>query len=124
LPKDFADWDIEESVRHYKEAAFSDDLFSNESLSAESQLRAIDAAVMRAYNLPPRLERALLDLFAGAKRPVPHEFSSYYPENFSAWLPLANYESAVRHPSSTPWWDIYLKPLPPEHAGLFDDLIG
>ncbi len=48
----------------------------------------IDAEVLKAYELPPALERELLDSFKGCERPVPFEFSGYYPEDFDAYIPL------------------------------------
>ncbi len=51
-------------------------------------LLQIDAAVLKAYDLPPVLERELLDLFQGVPRPVPFEFNGYYPPDFDAYLPL------------------------------------
>lgn len=55
---------------------------------AKATLLQIDAEILRAYDLPPRLERELLDTFQGKERPVPFEFVGYYPENFEAYIPL------------------------------------
>jgi len=50
---------------------------------------AMDAAVLQAYDFPPRLERQVLDLFAGVDRKgVGCEFTGYYPPGFTAFLPL------------------------------------
>ena len=58
-------------------------------------LLEIDAEVLRLYNLPPRLEKILLDFFAGVKRKgVDFEFDRYYPEDFDAYIPLHTYISA------------------------------
>ena len=52
-------------------------------------LLALDAAVTRAYDLPPRLERQLLDLFAGVERKgVGCDFQGYYPPGLTAYVPL------------------------------------
>ncbi len=54
----------------------------------------IDALVLRPYDLPPRLERELLDLFAGyARVGVPFQFDRYFPEDFEPWLHLHEYLS-------------------------------
>jgi hypothetical protein len=46
-------------------------------------LQHVDAEILRLYDLPPRLERQLLDLFSGFKRRgVPFNFSRYFPEDF------------------------------------------
>ncbi len=59
-------------------------------------LLAMDSAVLRAYDLPPRLERQLLELFSGVERkgvgldgPDGHStFLGYYPPGFTSALPL------------------------------------
>jgi len=49
----------------------------------------MDAAVLKAYDLPPRLERQVLDLFTGVSRKgVGCPFTGYYPRGFSSYLPL------------------------------------
>ncbi|MFY9826828.1 MAG: hypothetical protein WAM82_36070 [Thermoanaerobaculia bacterium] len=54
----------------------------------------VDAAILRLYALPPRLERALLDLFSGSRRPgVPFQLSEYFPSDFEPAIPLYFYLS-------------------------------
>jgi hypothetical protein len=48
----------------------------------------IDAEVLRQYDLPPRLEKVLLDGFQGEQRRVPFPFTGYYEAEFSPQLPL------------------------------------
>jgi len=49
----------------------------------------MDAAALRAYDLPPRLERELLDQFRGVERKgVGCKFLGYYPPGFDAYVPL------------------------------------
>jgi hypothetical protein len=56
-------------------------------------LLQIDAEILKLYNLPPKLERKILNLFWGKQRPVPSEFIGYIlPENES-WIPLHVYLS-------------------------------
>jgi len=58
------------------------------------QMLAIDAAVMRLYDLPPKLEKQLLDLFNGYNRKgVDFEFDRYYHKGFESWVPLHEYLS-------------------------------
>lgn len=53
------------------------------------KLLAMDAAVLKAYDLPPRLERQVLDLFTGMSRKgVGCPFTGYYLPGFSSYLPL------------------------------------
>ncbi len=58
---------------------------------ARRSLLEIDAILLRAYNLPPRLERELLDFFQGERRRVPFEFTEYFPANFGPSIPLWMY---------------------------------
>jgi hypothetical protein len=52
-------------------------------------LLKLDAEVLKLYNLPPRLERQLLDLFTGVERKgVGCDFRGYYPPGFTSYLPL------------------------------------
>lgn len=55
---------------------------------ARELILSIDAAVLRAYDLPPRLERELLDAFYGEGRRVPFTFTEYYSAGFTPHLPL------------------------------------
>ncbi len=61
---------------------------------------AIDAAVLAGYGLAPRLERELLDRFAGERRPGPIAFTRYYPEDFRAAVPLRLYISGAYRDAS------------------------
>jgi len=55
----------------------------------ERRMLAIDAEVMRLYDLPPKLEWQLLNLFDGYNRKgVDFDFYRYYPEGFEAYIPL------------------------------------
>ena len=56
-------------------------------------LLQIDAEILRAYNLQPRLERKLLDFFRNEKRPVSFDFGNYFPDDFTATIPLWRYVS-------------------------------
>ena len=62
--------------------------------SARRILLEVDALILRGYNLPPWLERQLLDFFSGEKRPVPFAFGDYFPADFTANLPLHSYISS------------------------------
>jgi type I restriction-modification system DNA methylase subunit len=54
-------------------------------------LMEIDSLILKAYDLPPRLERKLLELFRGHLRPVPFDFPEYFPEDFHPCIPLHKY---------------------------------
>jgi hypothetical protein len=55
---------------------------------ARMNLLAIDAFILKGYGLPPRMERELLDVFARVRRPVPFQFDSYFPDDFTSNIPL------------------------------------
>lgn len=54
----------------------------------EDLLLQIDSELLKAYDLPPREERRLLDFFQGEPRPGCRSFNGYYPENFVPSIPL------------------------------------
>jgi len=56
-------------------------------------MRQIDAVVLEAYDLPPRLEREVLNYFAGHQRPGPVHFERYYPADFRPAIPWRLYIS-------------------------------
>ena len=57
--------------------------------NVKQALLALDAEVLKLYDLPPRLERQLLDLFTGVERKgVGCDFHGYYPAGFASCLPL------------------------------------
>jgi hypothetical protein len=68
------------------EAAF---LQPDKKSELKEALLALDAEVLKLYDLPPRLERQLLDLFTGVERKgVGCDFRGYYPPGFTSYLPL------------------------------------
>jgi hypothetical protein len=68
-----------------------------EEYKAEAECRrlisAIDAEVLKAYDLPPEQERTLLDWFTGSRRLGPFEFTEYFPRSFAPRIPLHMYIS-------------------------------
>jgi type I restriction-modification system DNA methylase subunit len=62
--------------------------------AVKDALLRMDAEVLRLYDLPPRLERQVLDIFSGKNRPgVGCRFDGYFPPDFNAWIPLHEYIS-------------------------------
>jgi hypothetical protein len=62
--------------------------------TARRILLSIDAEVMRLYDLPPKMEKRILDLFQGVQRKgVDFEFKGYYPEGFESAVPLHEFLS-------------------------------
>jgi hypothetical protein len=71
----------------------SGQLFTKHDARLRELLTHIDAAVLEAYDLPPKLERDLLDYFRGAKRPAAHLWQHWLPDNFKPYIPLHRYLS-------------------------------
>jgi hypothetical protein len=82
---------IEQAALRYRELATSGGPIFNAIATPDGIRQAlleVDAAVLRAYDLPPRLERQLLDLFTGVERKgVGCDFRGYYPPGFTSCLP-------------------------------------
>jgi N-6 DNA methylase len=90
---------VEEAARAYLQVVKPSEAFAlradNEGEACEALL-AMDAAVMRAYGLSVRLERAVLELFnLPATKEEEHRrkgvgcvFGDYYPPGFTSFLPL------------------------------------
>jgi len=69
-------------------------LFAHAPPDPAAALRRLDGEVLRLFDLPPRLERELLDYFRGERRKgVPFEFGDYFPVEFRPWVPLHEYLS-------------------------------
>jgi len=83
---------IEQAALRYRTLAASTGPLYEADAAPESIREALlrmDAAVLQAYNLPPRLERQLLDRFAGVERKgVGCKFAGYYPAGFTSFFPL------------------------------------
>jgi len=81
--------DINRLVASYQ-SAIEEDVFPRTIAEdkADRLLRQIDASILDAYGLPPRLERRLLDSFNGEKRIVPFAFADYFPTDFTPCFSL------------------------------------
>ncbi len=65
------------------------DIQATDPQAAKDILLSIDAEVLKLYNLPPKLERQVLDIFWGdTRRRVPFEFNGYIPPENGSWIPL------------------------------------
>ena len=68
--------------------------WSHEGVDPAASLLRLDAEVLRLYDVPPLLERELLDYFRGERRKgVPFVFPNYYPVDFLPCVPLHEYLS-------------------------------
>lgn len=81
-------------VRHYSELRSEFEKDSGKETTTHEcikTLMTIDGLILKAYDLPPRLERKLLELFRGYPRPLPFDFPDFYPEDFAPCIPLHKY---------------------------------
>ena len=63
---------------------------------AKKHLLALDAEILRLYDLSPKLERELLDFFAGHERKgLGFAFDRYFPEDFEPYIHLHEYLSGA-----------------------------
>lgn len=109
--------DISGLVADYRVLLTNAELLSDRDVRLRELLVEIDARVLAAYDLPPRLERDLLDYFGAAERPVAHDWSNWnllYP---TPGLTLAERLSGRFRPGRN-WIGELFKPLPPKEAEL------
>ena len=85
---------IAHHIKHYTKLRLEIKKYPNKQATVHDCIKTlieIDALILKAYDLPPRLERKLLDFFRGYPRPVPFDFPDYYPEDFTPCIPLHKY---------------------------------
>jgi len=92
-------------------------------LKLNKLLLEIDATVLSAYDLPPRLERKLLNYFRGYKRPVLHHFDEWFPESYSPFIPLHEYIGAEYKKITGRWVQDVFQPLTSSEAKLLQDYL-
>lgn len=78
----------------------------------------VDAEVLKAYDMPPRLERRLLEFFRGheQERRVGHTFEGWIPEDFTAYIPLHEYIGPLVQQNRGPWALDVFTPAPEEEV--------
>lgn len=88
---------IEQTALRYRALATSPGPLYDSAATPEGLTRALldmDAAVLKAYNLPPRLEHELLSFFWGVDRKgTGCEFRGYYPPEARPFVPLHRFIS-------------------------------
>lgn len=109
--------DVTGLICDYRRLLTSAELASDRDARLLELLVEIDARVLAAYDLPPRLERDLLDYFDAAERPVEHDWRNWnllYP---TPGLTLAERLSG-RFRQGRNWIGKLFEPLPSEEAEL------
>ena len=110
---------VEQLVTEYVRRSLDADTL--ESDDQEDQLdeflTLIDAAVLGAYDLPPRLEQQLLEYFRGTMRPVAHPWRHWDERKPAPGLTLAERVSGRFRPHGS-WILEVFRPLPTDEAEL------
>jgi hypothetical protein len=94
---------IEFAVNRYLQAALAADRQIMQAVDLDklrSLLLAVDAEVLRWYDLPPSHERQVLELFPGRNEPRPgvaFEWKGYLPEHFEYAIPYFVYWASMKH---------------------------
>jgi hypothetical protein len=117
------------AVRHYRAAlvrfANSPLRDANEELRLDRLLVEVDAAVLKAYDLPPKLERRLLNFFRGheGERRVAHAFNGWIPADFTAYIPLHEYLGPLLEQNRGAWaLDVFI-PAPEDEAEALERFV-
>ncbi|TGP44905.1 SAM-dependent DNA methyltransferase [bacterium M00.F.Ca.ET.228.01.1.1] len=123
LPRQALSSSIGELIEEYGRSLMDEDcgpLFRGSSRAAASILMEIDALILAAFDLPPRLERELLRLMSADGRPCRHDFPPYpgISQNSGA-LPLASRLSISKQDRVEAWKDLS-KPLANSVANVFE----
>lgn len=122
LPSARISREVESLIGEYMSASEGDDgpLFSSRPKSAQDLLMEIDALVLRAYDLPPRLERELLRFMNDGQRPSRISFGSY-PGTASDDAAISLYKRlAMSTTEIRAAWRTLMEPLPKNVADVFD----
>lgn len=84
--------EVERLVDEYRSlSSFMNAAYEQQAISI---LKRIDAIILLGYNLPPRLERSVLDFFNNSKpRAVPFLFPPYFPPDFTPCFSLHEFIS-------------------------------
>jgi hypothetical protein len=133
MPVPHYDEEVFDKIKRLVSTYFDLDRGNNETLRIESDkkelrklLLSIDAEVMRLYDLPPKMEKRVLDLFQGSQRKgVDFRFDGYYPDGFESAIPLHEYLSEEYQRSTVAFADEWVrKNRSPEVDGLLREAVA
>ena len=122
LPSARISREVESLIGEYVAACEGDDgpLFSSRPKSAQNLLMEIDALVLKAYDLPPRLERELLRFMGEGQRPCRVDFGGY-PGTGSEDAAISLHKRLTMSTTQMQTaWRMLMEPLPKRVAGVFD----
>lgn len=122
LPSARISREVESLISEYVTASEGDDgpLFSSRPKSAQDLLMEIDALVLKAYDLPPKLERELLRFMGEGQRPSRVDFRGY-PGTGSEDAAISLHKRlAMSTVDMQTAWRTLMEPLPKRLAGVFN----
>lgn len=122
LPSARISREVESLVGEYVAACEGDDgpLFSSRPKSAQDLLMEIDALVLKAYDLPPRLERELLRFMGEGRRPSRGDFGGYPGTGAEDAAISLHKRLAMSTADIRTAWRTLIEPLPKGVAAVFD----
>ena len=103
-------------VKEYIQYLRPQTLMATSGKQLNELLVEIDATVLQAYDLPPRLEHELLSYFPAKGRPVTHDWQHWNHSDALTGLTLAE-RLSLRYEHNASIGDIFA-PLPPEEAAV------
>jgi hypothetical protein len=114
--------EVESLIGEYVAASEGDDgpLFSSRPKSAQDILMEIDALVLKAYDLPPKLERELLRFMSKSHRPSRAEFEGYPGTGIEDAAISLHKRLAMSATDMRAAWHTLMEPLPKRVAAVFD----
>lgn len=115
---------VVEAVERYRAASAAVSVEALRTAGSDDVLNRllieVDAEVLRAYDLPPRLERQLLEFFRGHEheRRVDPPFRGWLPEDFTAYMPLHEYLGPLVERNRGAWALEAFTPAPEDEVEL------
>jgi hypothetical protein len=122
LPKMRISREVESLAIEFVTACEGDDgpLFSSRPKPAEEILMEIDALVLKAYDLPPKLERELLRFMGEGQRPSRADFGGYPGTGSEDAAISLHKQLAMSATDMRAAWHTLMEPLPKRLAAVFD----
>jgi type I restriction-modification system DNA methylase subunit len=117
---------LEAAVMAYEHALAEEHqlLHATDEARLNGLLLTIDALVLQGYDLPPRLERRVLDFFDGFERPVRHAFPGWFPSDFKGYMPLHEWLAQTHRANLGGWVTEVFRPLPESEVEALSRFVG